>query len=185
MTIPGKPPTLSEFITRQLCTVESDLSLDDAQQRMALNGIRHLAVLDGTTISGVISSRDLGLAAGVPGVDPAKTPVSTAVTGPALHVPLNTPLADVCAIMEGQRAGSVVVTERREAIGIFTTTDALRALRQLLTGQPAARLHPPTHTEHNTAGDPQHAGRATARESLASHRARPSPNDGKFGRGPV
>ncbi|MEM6995785.1 MAG: CBS domain-containing protein [Myxococcota bacterium] len=177
--------TVGDFMTGNLCTVDAALSLSDAMQRMELNRIRHLAVTDGETMTGMVSNRDLGLAAAMPGVDPNKTPVSVAVTGLAHTVPIQSPVAEVAAAMEQHRYGSVLVHDGGKPVGIFTTVDALRVLRQLITGKRAERLSPPTHVVDEAEGDARHSSRATAGAGLRTHRAAPSPNDGKFGRGPV
>ena len=179
------PISVRDFMTGNLCTVDGELSIADAMQRMEMNRIRHLAVIEEEKVVGMVSNRDLGIAAGMPGIDANKTPVSVAITGLAHTVDADTPLDEVAAIMEAKRFGSVVVADKGEPIGIFTTVDALRALRQLVTGKPAERLSPPTHDPSHESGDPQHATRATARQGLRSHGAAPSPNDGKFGKGPV
>ena len=179
------PVAVREFMTGNLCTVDGELSITDAMQRMEMNRIRHLAVTKDGAVIGMVSNRDLGIAAGMPGVDSDKTPVSVAITGEAHTVDASSPLDEVAAIMEAKRFGSVVVAENGEPIGIFTTVDALRALRQYVTGEPAERLSPPTHDPSHQTGDAQHDSRASARQGLRSHGAAPSPNDGKFGKGPI
>ena len=168
-------------MTRQLCTVDAELSLNDAAERMHLNRIRHLAVTEGGEIRGVVSNRDLGMAAGMPGVDPSKTPVSVAVVGVAHTVPSDTTIDVVAAVMEQHRYGSVVVSEDGKPAGIFTTVDALRVLRQLVSGKPAERLSPPTHVAPDPSTDPEHKTRARTAALLRTHHATPSPNDGRFG----
>lgn len=167
-------------MTRELCTVDAELSLSDAAERMHLNRIRHLAVTEGDEIKGVVSNRDLGLAAGMPGVDPDKTPVSVAIVGAAHSVPSDTAIDEVAAVMEQHRYGSVVVSQDGKPAGIFTTVDALRVLRQLVTGKPAERLSPPTHIAPDPSTDPEHSARVSTGALLRTHRATPSPNDGRF-----
>jgi len=184
-TTSAGPVAIRDFMTGNLCTVDEELSISDAMQRMEMNRIRHLAVTKDDAVIGMVSNRDLGIAAGMPGIDADKTPVSVAITGQAHTVEADSPLDEVAAIMEAKRFGSVVVADNGTPIGIFTTVDALRALRQFVTGKPAERLSPPTHDPSHNTGDPQHESRANARQGLRSHGAAPSPNHGKFGKGPL
>lgn len=52
---------------------------------------------------------------------------------PAPHsVAPETPLDEVVTTMPGQRYGSAFVVERGHVIGVFTSTDAIDALEELL-----------------------------------------------------
>jgi CBS domain-containing protein len=58
----GKPfgkLTVEKIMTTPLCTIESNQSVDDAQDMMGDLGVRHLAVTKAGAIVGVISVRDL------------------------------------------------------------------------------------------------------------------------------
>lgn len=68
-------------------------------------------------------------------------PYTTAVTEKVLTDPhcvrTGTPLSEVVAKMANQSLGSVQVTDADgKAVGMFTTTDALRVLAQMLQSQP-------------------------------------------------
>lgn len=174
--------TVGDFMTRELCTADADLPLSDAQQRMDLNNIRHLAVVADGKLIGVVSNRDIGLIAGATGLDAQRSAVRVAVTGPAQACAPQAPVSEVAKVMEAKRLGSVVVVEDGTAIGIFTTTDALRALRELATGRPAERLNPPTHVREKPDPDaPRPTHYVHILDQVRLHRALPSPNHGKFG----
>lgn len=173
-------PTVADFMTALPSTVDAGLSLADALERMKLNNIRHLIVTRGGRMTGVVSSRDIGLAAALPRVVVEKTPLSVAVTDAPFTCDPTAPVNEVAAAMEEHRYGCVVVTDNDAPVGIFTTTDALRALRQLVQGTPAERLSPPTHVvENEESGRIQHH-QSRAGDSVASHSASPNPNDGTF-----
>jgi len=137
--------TVGEFMTRGLCVADTGLPIDDAMERMMLNRIRHLVVLENKKLVGVVSSRDLGFATGFPGIDTKVAELGSAITGPAQVCEQDAPVGEVARVMEEHRFGCVVVVDDGEPVGIFTTTDALRALRQLATGEVADRPNPPTH----------------------------------------
>lgn len=50
---------VSEWMTPDPQTATSGMSAEDAAQIMLLNGFRHLPVVDGRTVCGVVSLRDL------------------------------------------------------------------------------------------------------------------------------
>lgn len=178
---PTEIPTVAEFMTAHPVTVDSELPLQDAIERMSLNRIRHLIVTAGSQMIGVVSNRDVTFASSFPGVDPRKAPISSATFGAPYTCAPTTPIDRVAADMEEKRFGSAVVVDREVVVGVFTTVDALRALRELATGRPAQRLRPPTHDiDHSTDDGGQRTG-SVAANSLRSHHAAPSPNDGKIG----
>lgn len=51
--------TVSEWMTPDPQTAGPDIPAEDAAQIMLLNGFRHLPVVDGRTVCGVVSLRDL------------------------------------------------------------------------------------------------------------------------------
>ena len=50
---------VSAWMTREPQSASPDISVADAAQIMLLNGFRHLPVVDGRTVCGVVSLRDL------------------------------------------------------------------------------------------------------------------------------
>lgn len=106
-------------------------TLADARRLMRERGIRHLPVLDGGRLVGVLSQRDLHLVESLAGVDPATDTVREAMSGDPYAVPVGAPLEEVAATMAERRLGSAIVVDRGAVVGVFTTVDALRALATL------------------------------------------------------
>jgi acetoin utilization protein AcuB len=131
--------------------------------RMYSDNIRHLPVVDDADhLVGMLSTRDIAVAASVRGMDPTKITVANAMTAAPFTCPATTTLADVSFAMERDRLGSVIVTEGGKPVGMFTTTDAMRALRAMLAGGP---VEPATHSTHIV----DHSGeRKTTTRSKAS-----------------
>jgi acetoin utilization protein AcuB len=139
-------PTVGQYMTRAPVTVDEGLLLGDAAERMAIDNIRHLVVLDALGhVVGVLSAGDVAVALSLPGAHGERLRVRDAmsdnpyVCGPAV------PIGDVALAMEAHRWGCAIVLEGDEVVGVFTTTDALRALRELATGMVAAPAVHPTH----------------------------------------
>lgn len=136
---------ISKFMTPDPVTVDEELSLADALERMSLAGVRHLVVTRNEQAVGILSHRDIGVAAALPSVDLDKTALRFAARQEPYTCAPDALVADVAKEMEHHRFGCVVVMDGRKVVGMFTTTDALRVLRHVLTGKPAERLSPPAH----------------------------------------
>jgi acetoin utilization protein AcuB len=107
-------------------------TIAQAHQLMREKGVRHLPVMDGAQLVGVVSQRDLYLLETLKGVDPATEPVEEAMTSEPYAVRPETPLEEVAQAMADGKYGSAVVVDKGSVIGVFTTVDALRALASLL-----------------------------------------------------
>lgn len=116
--------SIADYMTRQPWSVQLDDSIGVARQMLAQREIHHLPVLDGKRAVGMVTERDLALAA-----DRAGTTVE-AVMEPAHSVGVGESLADVLEAMVDRRWDAVAVTmEDGRVEGIFTAMDAVRLLR--------------------------------------------------------
>ena len=102
---------------------------------MARESIRHLPVLDGDKLVGVVSERDLRFAAQLPGIEGDALPVEQVMVRKPYTVHVETPLNEAARVMAQRKLGSAVVLDGKKVIGILTTTDALAALVDLLEGK--------------------------------------------------
>lgn len=93
--------------------------------------IRHLPVIDGEKLVGVISERDVKIAESIPGIDLFHVEVAR-VMAPPLAVWGETPLDEVSTLMRTRKADCVVVRGGHGIEGIFTAVDALDALSDVL-----------------------------------------------------
>jgi len=126
-------PTVSDLMTEAPMTIGVGLNLADARERMYLNNIHHLVVVDNGRIVGTLGTRQLYLLSSLSFVDPQEIPVGAAMSKPYLCTP-ETPLLEVTHTMESNRFDCAVAVDGGHAAGILTTTDILRALRGLLLG---------------------------------------------------
>jgi acetoin utilization protein AcuB len=99
-----------------------------AQEKMRVHDVRHLPVLEGGRLAGVLSQRDAYFIETLAGVDPAKVAVEEAMSVDVYSVSADTRLSEVATTMAEHKYGCAVVTEGSHVVGIFTTVDALRAL---------------------------------------------------------
>jgi acetoin utilization protein AcuB len=139
-------PTVGDYMTKTPATVNAGLTLADALDRMYADNVRHLPVVDdGDKLVGLISTRDVAVAASIRGLDPKKITVGAAMSGTPFTCEADASLSEVVMAMEGDRLGSTVVTGDGKPVGMFTTTDALRAVRSLIAGRPVAPASEATH----------------------------------------
>jgi acetoin utilization protein AcuB len=113
-------------------TIGCDRSIGDAHQLMRAHHIRHLPVLDGGMVVGMVSERDLSLVSALPGVDPRVVPVEEAMTEDVFFVSPDAPIAEVVETMIEKKLGSALVGTEAHIAGVFTTIDALQVLHALL-----------------------------------------------------
>ena len=117
---------IADFMTHMPHTVGSEQTITFAQHLMQKHDVRHLPVLHGGELFGVVSDRDLGMIAGLNEVNPDETTVEEAMTQEAYTVSRETPLFDVLQEMLEHKYGSAIVVERMRIVGILTTHDALK-----------------------------------------------------------
>jgi acetoin utilization protein AcuB len=123
-----KTAPIADFMTSMPHTVGSEQTITFAQGMMQKYGIRHLPVLHGGELYGIVSDRDLGMIAGLNEVNPNDTTVEEAMTQEAYTVTKDTPLFDVLTEMLEHKYGSAIVVEGVKIVGILTTHDALQLL---------------------------------------------------------
>jgi acetoin utilization protein AcuB len=124
--------TVERFMTAHPVCIASDRTLAEAHRTMRERGIRHLPVVDGGRLVGLVSQRDLYLVETLQGVSPDQERVEEAMTAEPFTVAPDAPLEYVAAVMAEHKYGSAVVVHGGAVVGLFTTVDALRALASLL-----------------------------------------------------
>ena len=160
-------PTVGEYMTKQPATVDSGLQILDALDRMYSDGIRHLPVVDEAgSLVGMLSSRDIANVATHAPWKVEKTTVAEVMAKEPFHCSAETALTEVALEMETKKIGSTVITVEDRPVGIFTTSDALRAVRSLVAGEFVESANPPHHIlteEEAAAGKAPHIRRSAPR----------------------
>jgi acetoin utilization protein AcuB len=119
---------IRNYMTAHPQTVGKQQTLSFAHEVMRLGHVRHLPVLDGGKLVGILSDRDLHMVETIGEVDPETTPVQEAMTQDVYVTEPGVALGDVAADMAEHKYGSAVVMDGGKVVGVFTTVDALRAL---------------------------------------------------------
>jgi acetoin utilization protein AcuB len=120
-------PPVCRYMTTHLYAIAPSEKLSSARHLMATRDIHHLPVLERDQLVGIISDRDLYSAHPLHDVS-----VRDLMTEDVAHVHRETPMDEVIDLMERRRCSSVVVLGAHGVEGIFTVSDALRALGDVL-----------------------------------------------------
>ena len=129
----SKPiPTVQKYMTTSPHTIGEDQPMALAHRMMREHHIRHLPVLRGSKVVGLVSDRDLNMVETLKDVDPHKVLVSEAMTQAPYLVSPDAALDEVVSTMAQGKLGSAVVTQHDKVVGIFTTVDSCRAFLDLL-----------------------------------------------------
>ena len=131
-------PQVIAFMTPFPYSIEIDAPLGLARRMMREGQFRHLPVTSGGEIVGIVSDRDIKLLLGpdIGSPNERELKVRDAYVDKPCVVPASTPVAAVARTMAEHHIGSAIVTKNDKLVGIFTVTDACRALAQVLEGHP-------------------------------------------------
>jgi len=132
----SKPiPTIQKYMTTAPHSIGADQTLAQAHTMLRERGIRHLPVLSGGKLVGMLTERDLRFVESLKDVDPASVKVEDAMTTTVYSVSPDAMLDEVVGEMAEHKYGSAVVMQNGKVVGIFTTVDVCRALSELLRGR--------------------------------------------------
>lgn len=134
---------VDEIMTEAVTTIEENATVGAALQIMEEERIRHLPVVRGSEVVGMLSDRDvrglgLSLVTDLESFDALKgrlaQPVSSVMSGDVLTVESSTDVGEVLDLFIEEKIGAVPVVEgdTRDLVGIVSTVDLLRALRDSL-----------------------------------------------------
>jgi acetoin utilization protein AcuB len=125
-------PTVADFMTRSPHTIGRDQTLKQAHDLMNKYRIRHLPVLEGGELVGLVSQRDLYFVESLDGEAPARITVEEAMSQDVFEVPLTATLEQVTQSMVRKKHGCAVVLQDERVVGVFSTIDAMKALLHYL-----------------------------------------------------
>lgn len=129
----SKPiPTIQKYMTTTPHSIGVEQTVAQAQKLMKEHDIRHLPVLHGGKLVGVLSDRDIALIETLKDVDPEKVSVEDAMTQQVYTVEPSVQIDEVVNEMAEKKYGSAIVVQNHKVVGIFTTVDVCRAFGELL-----------------------------------------------------
>ena len=125
-----------DWMTTVLVTVRPDAPVAEAQHLMRHRRIRHLPVVDGERLAGIITDRDLRTTLPSPATSLAvgeirylldRLLVERVMTRSVITIGPDAPIADAVGLVLTHRIGALPVVEGNRLVGIITETDLLRA----------------------------------------------------------
>lgn len=122
-------------MAEKLVTISADDSLSTVQDIMTLGGVRHMPVVRGGQLVGVVSQRDL-LRASLSnltsfGRDERRAflqavEIRRVMSAPPIVIEADAPAEQAALVMAERKIGCLPVMEKDSLIGIVTETDLLR-----------------------------------------------------------
>ena len=139
---------ISKYMTRRLITVTPEMSVKDAFLTMRTHRVRHLPVVEGDRLVGIISDRDLRRPRWVDALDDWTayyqiddgTTVQDVMTSNPETVRTYDPILRAVALFREHRYGALPVLDKEGSlVGILSAQDLLVPLEEFLIGAKAER----------------------------------------------
>ena len=136
--VKGAGGSVGDWMSKAPMAVREDTPIRDAVSLMQGAEVRHLLVLDGLLLTGILSSRDLRRLVTRDLDSPLLAgPVRSIMSEGPVSVAPGTPLVTAARLLLEQRIGALPVRQGEQIVGIFTVPDALEALLALAEGSGA------------------------------------------------
>jgi acetoin utilization protein AcuB len=124
-------PLIQKYMTAMPHSIRRDSPIGNAVSMMRENQIRHLPVLEGGHLLGVVTDRDVKLASSFEGAE--RLTAEDVMTPDPYTVSPDTPAADVAREMAARKYGCAIVRQDNgKVVGIFTAVDGMRVLGEIL-----------------------------------------------------
>jgi len=128
---------------RKIFTVQQEDTVEQAQTLMAVNNIRHLPVLEGRNLVGILSERDIRgvlIPHRVSGTGKngqafylsRDVKVEEAMTGDPLWVTPESDIEEAARLLVHNKIGCLPVIDEGAVVGIITDTDILQVFSQIM-----------------------------------------------------
>ena len=132
-----------DIMRSPVVAVPPETTLEDAYRTMREKAFRHLPVLDGGRLVGVVTDRDLRLATSA--LAPVPFPAGSSVAAVMCREPLTASaedaVEDAARVMRERKIGCLPVVDDGRVVGIITGIDLLDALiRMTGVDKPSGRL---------------------------------------------
>lgn len=125
-------PQIQKYMTTTPYAINSEATVEEAAKVMKKHDIRHLPVIvvEGKKY-GIVSDRDLKNAMSFAGFNAHLTKVKDICEEAPYITQPSTSISDVSAELAERKVGSALIVDNGKLVGIFTTTDACRALHEI------------------------------------------------------
>lgn len=114
-------------------TIDAVTLIDEAVQKMSIYKVRHLPVVSEGVLQGVLCHSDIKVLSSISSELRDNLKAGDLCDRDPYVVTADTPLAEVAYQMsQGRKEYALVTTPKGDFLGIFTTTDACRAIHMIL-----------------------------------------------------
>lgn len=126
-------PKISKYMTTTPFSIDAKESLLRAIELMQSKDIRHLPVMRGPKVIGILSDRDVKtmLSFASPGMDANKVLAEDVCTDQPYTTKPEALLNEVANEMAEKKLGSAVIMDNGKLVGIFTAVDVCMALSDI------------------------------------------------------
>jgi CBS domain-containing protein len=126
---PGEPLGLvRDWMSRRPVTVGPERPVAQVAGLMRTHAIRHVLVMDGDRLVGIVSNRDVRTPVGMTPRVTGDAPVSAVMSENPVTVAADATLVNAARALLERRIGALPVVDGERVIGILTRSDALEAL---------------------------------------------------------
>lgn len=135
---------VKHLMTPDPIAISPDLSVAEAGEMMTTRGIRHLPVMDGDRLVGLVTRSSLaralpGLGTGLTRFEYSYLTANTKIRDVMIEQPAlgteDMAAEEAARVMNAQRISSLVVVREGRPVGIITDTDIFEAMLELLGGR--------------------------------------------------
>ena len=113
---------VGDIMKRKVETISAGEPVGAAVERMRQRRIRHLVVMRGKEIAGIVSDRDLA------SLTPGDARVEEVMSAPAVSATSDMTIRKAANLLRGRSIGCLPVMEDGDLVGIVTTTDLLERI---------------------------------------------------------
>lgn len=123
-------PTVADVMRAPVVTVTPETTVGEARLVQRRARIRHLPVIEGDLLAGIVSDRDLR------GARDDSVKISRVMTRTVFVLSPATPLRDAARTFRQRRFGAMPVLSGRALVGMVSLVDVARVLEERLSGAP-------------------------------------------------
>lgn len=129
---PRTEATVQQHMTASPYTIGFDQTMREAHAILFGHRIRHLPVVQGERLVGMLTERDFALLSGLTDLDLSSMTVGDAMSVGVYKVRPEASLKHVARELASLRIDAAIVVEHEKVLGILTTVDLCAALAQVL-----------------------------------------------------
>lgn len=118
-------PTVKDFMTMDVITIDADRTVFDAAKLMRQHEVGDLVVMEGTVAKGIVTERDL-VRRVLAQEKPLNTKVSEIMSKPLITTEEGCSLREAARKMVKHKIRRLPVTRKNVLVGIITTSDFAR-----------------------------------------------------------